>query len=206
MKGAFLLPVPRGAARSALFMSRRSRRARRRLARARSQPSTTPTSRRSRRRRKWRVGSFAALWISMSACIPTYMLASSLIGGGMNWSQAILTIFLGNLIVVIPMILNAHAGTNTESFPGLLPRLVRTAQTFPRCCARSSPAAGLAFRPGSAATRFTRSWRLLSRRWPHQGAATFLGITLPAVRLLPLFLGHQHAGGLQGHRLHPLAA
>src|SRR3989440_5583064 len=64
-----------------------------------------------RTRRTWRVGSFAALWISMSACIPTYMLASSLIGGGMNWSQAILTIFLGNLIVVVPMILNAHAGT-----------------------------------------------------------------------------------------------
>src|SRR3979411_1063974 len=62
-------------------------------------------------RRTWRVGSFAALWISMSACIPTYMLASSLIGGGMNWSQAILTIFRGNLIVVVPMILNAHAGT-----------------------------------------------------------------------------------------------
>jgi len=64
-----------------------------------------------RDRRKWRVGSFAALWISMSACIPTYMLASSLIGGGMNWWQAILTIFFGNLIVLIPMILNAHAGT-----------------------------------------------------------------------------------------------
>src|SRR5258708_6947700 len=64
-----------------------------------------------RTRRTWRVGSFGALWISMSACIPTYMLASSLIGGGMNWSQAILTIFLGNVIVVIPMILNAHAGT-----------------------------------------------------------------------------------------------
>jgi NCS1 family nucleobase:cation symporter-1 len=62
-------------------------------------------------RRKWRAGSFAALWISMSACIPTYMLASSLIGGGMNWWQAILTIFLGNLIVLAPMILNAHAGT-----------------------------------------------------------------------------------------------
>ena len=62
-------------------------------------------------RRTWRVGSIAALWISMSACIPTYMLASSLIGGGMNWWQAILTIFLGNVIVVIPMILNAHAGT-----------------------------------------------------------------------------------------------
>src|SRR5712691_5215030 len=63
-------------------------------------------------RRKWRLGSFAALWISMSACIPTYMLASSLIGGGMNWWQAVLTIFLGNLIVLIPMVLNAHAGTH----------------------------------------------------------------------------------------------
>ncbi|MBI2514071.1 MAG: NCS1 family nucleobase:cation symporter-1 [Opitutae bacterium] len=61
--------------------------------------------------RKWGLLSFAALWVSMSACIPTYMLASSLIGGGMNWSQAIGTIFLGNLIVVLPMILNAHAGT-----------------------------------------------------------------------------------------------
>jgi NCS1 family nucleobase:cation symporter-1 len=62
-------------------------------------------------RRKWGMLSFAALWISMSACIPTYMLASGLIGGGMNWWQAILTIFLGNLIVLVPMILNAHAGT-----------------------------------------------------------------------------------------------
>jgi NCS1 family nucleobase:cation symporter-1 len=62
-------------------------------------------------RRSWKVWNFAALWISMAACIPTYMLASSLIGEGMNWWQAILTIFLGNLIVLIPMILNAHAGT-----------------------------------------------------------------------------------------------
>jgi NCS1 family nucleobase:cation symporter-1 len=65
----------------------------------------------SQAQRKWGMLSFAALWISMSACIPTYMLASSLIGGGMNWSQAIVTIFLGNLVVVVPMILNAHAGT-----------------------------------------------------------------------------------------------
>ena len=53
----------------------------------------------------------AVLWICMSACIPTYMLASALIDGGMNWWQAVLTIFLGNLIVLVPMILNAHAGT-----------------------------------------------------------------------------------------------
>jgi NCS1 family nucleobase:cation symporter-1 len=61
--------------------------------------------------RKWGLASFAALWISMAACIPTYMLASGLIGSGMNWSQAVFTIFLGNVIVVIPMVLNAHAGT-----------------------------------------------------------------------------------------------
>ncbi len=61
--------------------------------------------------RKWGTKDMAALWISMSACIPTYMLASSLISEGMNWWQAVLTITLGNIIVLIPMILNAHAGT-----------------------------------------------------------------------------------------------
>ncbi|HRB23659.1 MAG TPA: NCS1 family nucleobase:cation symporter-1 [Ferruginibacter sp.] len=60
--------------------------------------------------RKWGTWNYAALWISMSLCIPTYMLASSLIDGGMNWWQAVLTIFLGNCIVLIPMILNGHAG------------------------------------------------------------------------------------------------
>lgn len=61
--------------------------------------------------RTWSMWNFAALWVSMAACIPTYMLASSLIDGGMNWWQAVLTIFLGNLIVLVPMVLNAHAGT-----------------------------------------------------------------------------------------------
>ena len=62
-------------------------------------------------RRKWGMLSFAALWISMSACVPTYMLASGLISDGMNWWQAIVTIFIANVIVLIPMMLNAHAGT-----------------------------------------------------------------------------------------------
>jgi NCS1 family nucleobase:cation symporter-1 len=61
--------------------------------------------------RKWGARDLAALWISMSACITTYTLASTLIAGGMNWWQAVLTIFLGNTIVLIPMVLNAHAGT-----------------------------------------------------------------------------------------------
>jgi NCS1 family nucleobase:cation symporter-1 len=61
--------------------------------------------------RHWRVRDFAVLWVSLSACVPTYMLASSLIAEGMNWWQAVLTIFLGNVIVLVPMILNGHAGT-----------------------------------------------------------------------------------------------
>jgi NCS1 family nucleobase:cation symporter-1 len=61
--------------------------------------------------RKWSVWSIAALWISMSACIPTYSLASGLISTGMNWWQAVLTIFAGNAVVLVPMVLNGFAGT-----------------------------------------------------------------------------------------------
>src|SRR5690348_5586647 len=61
-------------------------------------------------KRSWGTYNYASLWVAMSVCIPTYMLASGLIAGGMNWWQAIGTILLGNLIVLIPMLLNAHAG------------------------------------------------------------------------------------------------
>src|SRR5882724_116020 len=61
-------------------------------------------------RRTWRTYNYAALWISMSVNIPTYMLASGMIAGGRNWKQALFTVFLGNVLVLIPMILNAHAG------------------------------------------------------------------------------------------------
>ncbi len=62
-------------------------------------------------KRSWGTYNYASLWVAMSVCIPTYMLASGLIAGGMSWMQAVLTILLGNLIVLIPMLLNAHAGT-----------------------------------------------------------------------------------------------
>ena len=62
-------------------------------------------------KRTWGTYNYASLWVAMSVCIPTYMLASGLIAGGMSWKQAIGTILLGNLIVLAPMILNAHAGT-----------------------------------------------------------------------------------------------
>jgi len=61
-------------------------------------------------RRTWGTYNYAALWIAMSVNIPTYMLASAMIAGGMNWKQAIFTVFLGNVLVLIPMLLNAHAG------------------------------------------------------------------------------------------------
>jgi len=61
-------------------------------------------------KRHWGTYNFAALWVSMSVNILTYMLAASLIQGGMNWRQAVFTVFLGNTIVLIPMLLNSHPG------------------------------------------------------------------------------------------------
>jgi NCS1 family nucleobase:cation symporter-1 len=62
-------------------------------------------------RRNWTTYNYAALWISMAHCIPTYMLASGLMASGMTWSQALVTILLGNTIVLIPILLNSHPGT-----------------------------------------------------------------------------------------------
>lgn len=64
----------------------------------------------SSERRHWGTYNFAALWVSMSVNILTYMLAAGLIQGGMNWKQAVATVFLGNSIVLIPMLLNSHPG------------------------------------------------------------------------------------------------
>jgi NCS1 family nucleobase:cation symporter-1 len=60
--------------------------------------------------RTWNTYNYTALWVAMSVNIPTYLLASSMIAGGMSWKQAIFTVFLGNVLVLIPMLLNAHAG------------------------------------------------------------------------------------------------
>jgi nucleobase:cation symporter-1, NCS1 family len=61
-------------------------------------------------RRTWGTYNYAALWVSMSVNILTYMLAAGLIQGGMNWKQAVGTVFLGNTIVLFPMLLNSHPG------------------------------------------------------------------------------------------------
>ena len=61
--------------------------------------------------RNWSKFNVIALWVGLSVQIPTYMLGSSLISSGMNWWQAVLTVLLGNIIVLVPMILIGHAGT-----------------------------------------------------------------------------------------------
>src|ERR1700693_4065258 len=96
-------------------------------------------------RRTWRTYNYAALWISMSVNIPTYMLASGMIAGGMNWKQALFTVFLGNVLVLIPMLLNAHAGA-------------RYGIPFPGYFALWSRAVGLAFKLGSAGKPSTPCW------------------------------------------------
>ena len=71
--------------------------------------------------RTWSWVSIAALWVGMVVCIPTYLLASYLIGSGMSWDQAVMTILLANAIVLIPMVLVGHAGTKYGiPFPVLL--------------------------------------------------------------------------------------
>ncbi len=75
----------------------------------------------SEEQRTWNWVNIAALWVGMVICVPAYLLASGLIAEGMNWWQAILTVFLGNFIVMIPMLLIGHAGARYGvPFPVLL--------------------------------------------------------------------------------------
>jgi nucleobase:cation symporter-1, NCS1 family len=71
--------------------------------------------------RTWSTWNIAALWIGMSVVISTYAIAGAMIADGMTWWQAMLTVLLANWIVLIPMCLNAHAGTKYGiAFPVLL--------------------------------------------------------------------------------------
>jgi len=84
--------------------------------------------------------------MGMAHNIPSYLLASGLIAVGMDWLQAFLTITLGNLIVLVPMLLNSHAGTKIRhSLPGFRASLLwrYAARTWRPCCAPLSPVAGL---------------------------------------------------------------
>jgi len=60
--------------------------------------------------RTWSMWHLAALWVGMAVCIPTYLLASYMIKGGMNWVETLIIIGLANIIITLPMVLNGHAG------------------------------------------------------------------------------------------------
>ena len=103
-------------------------------------PDIAPTPPEGRTWSKWHL---AALWIGMSVCIPTYMLAASMIKAGMTWWQSVLTVLLGNLIVLIPMILMGHAGTKYGiPFPVLARASFGTAGAHIPAIARSLVACG----------------------------------------------------------------
>lgn len=61
--------------------------------------------------RTWNRWHFAALWVGMVVCVPSYAIAAGMVGQGLNWWQACLLVLLGNGIVLVPIVLNAHAGT-----------------------------------------------------------------------------------------------
>ena len=103
-------------------------------------PDIAPTPPEGRTWSKWHL---AALWIGMSVCIPTYMLAASMIDVGMSWWQSVLTVLLGNLIVLVPMILMGHAGTKYGiPFPVLARASFGTAGAHIPAIARSLVACG----------------------------------------------------------------
>ncbi len=75
----------------------------------------------SAEQRTWDWINISALWVGMAVSVPAYLLASGLIQQGMTWWQAVVTVLLGNVIVMIPMMLNGHAGTKYGvPFPVLL--------------------------------------------------------------------------------------
>ncbi|WP_405020886.1 NCS1 family nucleobase:cation symporter-1 [Kitasatospora sp. NBC_00070] len=61
--------------------------------------------------RRWTTYNFLALWVGMAHNVPSWTLASGLVALGMDWKQAVLTIGLANLVVLVPMLLTGHAGT-----------------------------------------------------------------------------------------------
>ncbi len=124
--------------------------------------------------RTWTTYNLTALWIGMSIVITTYLLAAGLMAAGMNWWQALLTISLGNIIVLIPMLLNGHAGTKYGvPFPGVRARLVRGEggqlrrhSEGPRRL-RLVRDTDLARRGGARRARHRRVGRLGERHGPH---------------------------------------
>lgn len=142
--------------------------------------------------RNWNTYNYAALWIGMAHCIPTYMLASGLISLGMNWKQAIFTITLGNLIVLIPILLNAHPGTKYGiPFPVLARASFGTKGANIPAILRAGVACGWfginTFIGGAALNNFMT---VLFPAWKNLGGSfNIAGLTLPGLITFLAFWG-----------------
>jgi NCS1 family nucleobase:cation symporter-1 len=141
-------------------------------------------------RRTWTTYNYAALWISMAHCIPTYMLAGGLLAVGMNWWQALVTIGLGNLIVLVPILLNAHPGTRYGiPFPVLARASFGTSGANVPAILRAIVACGWfgiqTFIGGEAVKSFVVA------SWPGfadvGGGATLLGLSAPSAITFMIF-------------------
>jgi NCS1 family nucleobase:cation symporter-1 len=165
----------------------------------------------SAEQRHWGTYNFAALWISMSVNILTYMLAASLIQGGMNWKQAVMTIFLGNVIVLAPMLLNSHPGAKYGvPFPVLARASFGLLGANIAAVLRALVACGWfgiqTWIGGEAISTLLSTLAPGWKNFPYATAACFLsfwlinlqGISAPvllAVGLLLLAWAYRHAGG-----------
>ena len=152
-------------------------------------------------RRTWTTYNYAALWISMAHCIPTYMLASGLMASGMNWKQALFTILLGNTIVLVPILLNSHPGTKYGiPFPVFARAAYGTLGSNVPALMRALVACGWfgiqAWIGGEALHTF---FKTVMPGWPTLLGAGAGGHTTDRMAVVPAVLGAQHLHHLSRH-------
>src|SRR4051795_12536366 len=130
--------------------------------------------------RTWNTWHIAALWIGMSVVISTYMIAGAMIEAGMTWWQAMITVLLGNTIVLLPMCLNAHAGTKYGvSFPVLLRASFGTTGANVPAMLRAIVACGwFGIQTWLGGTAIDALVGMMWPKWNSMSAA-FLGVQLP---------------------------
>lgn len=146
------------------------------------------------RERTWTTWNIAALWIGMSVVITTYTLAGGFIEAGMNWWQAMITILLGNTIVLIPMMLNAHAGTKYGvSFPVLCRASFGTKGANIPAILRAIVACGwFGIQTWIGGTAIDALFSIMSPRWAHlMGDAMIMGVAVHTWLAFFLFWGIQ---------------
>lgn len=151
--------------------------------------------------RTWSTWNIAALWIGMSVVITTYTLAGGFIEAGMNWWQAMLTILLGNTIVLIPMVLNAHAGTKYGvSFPVLARASFGTKGANIPALLRAVVACGwFGIQTWIGGTALDTLFSVVSPTWAHLfNDASVLGVAVHTWIAFFLFWGIQVAIILKG--------